>query len=773
LYLVGVKLFCLTILILISPVSGFGQLIHTLSGHQGPVNAVAFSPDGKIIASGSDDKSIIIWNLKTGEKISTIQGFKDGVKQLVFSPEGDKILAADRSGNLQLFEINSGNEIADFKTRSFFITKIGFSQDGERVISCQLNTFSVTRIWDANTQQQISKRPLNPGFTAIAMDFTKDLNYAFIGGSGQKTNNILWDFNNNKILREFPGHTYGVNCVSLSKDDKFAISGSMDKTIRLWDLSNEQSIKTFSGHKKAVSSIAFFSNGLNFLSGSHDGLIKQWDISDGSEIHTYSGHKGMIESIAISPSGKFAVSGGRDNKVMVWFITNRNHSITEIISKGVERWEKKGKFETTTAFKARVNEESRKAFTKSYSSIVIDSVGRAQFDTRILSSDYDADNETFEIDFVNQTRIYVQVPLTEARSFDANLSKLEFIKMDFDLDQKGGFFLRKASLRNPANGKTYFFDSGMELTYNTDQLNLKFDPIELELQQKTSAQKINKGVNKVTVGKSDVDTNIRTTQSLNLDAIAVVIGNSNYLGETPNVNFAINDAKTVRSYLEKTFGYKPGNIIAQNDATLSDMRVLFGDEKHQGKLANYIKPGKSDVFVFYSGHGAPDVNSNKGFMLPVNADPGAISITGYPLETLYNNLSTMNARSVQVVIDACFSGSTGSGEMLIKNASPVGIRVINPVVKIPNSFIITASQGNQIASWYPEKNHGLLTYFYLKGLQGAADLNLDKKISSAELKSYLQDKTNGVPYWARRLYGRDQVPDIISSEDRVLLDLSE
>lgn len=76
-------------------------------------------------------------------------------------------------------------------------------------------------------------------------------------------------------------------------------------------------------------------------------------------------------------------------------------------------------------------------------------------------------------------------------------------------------------------------------------------------------------------------------------------------------------------------------------------------------LAVYLKPGRSDVFVFYSGHGAP--NTETGYLMPVDADPTALAISGYPLGTLYDNLAQLEARSVNVAIDACFSGATGAG----------------------------------------------------------------------------------------------------------------
>jgi len=260
----------------------------------------------------------------------------------------------------------------------------------------------------------------------------------------------------------------------------------------------------------------------------------------------------------------------------------------------------------------------------------------------------------------------------------------------------------------------------------------------------------------------NIDIGIPNNNRTNSDAIALIIGNSNYSNNIPDVDFAINDAKTVKRYLIDAMGYQEHNIIFLENADKVEMELALGNDKKEGKLAKYIKPGLSDVFVYFSGHGAPDIETGNAFLVPVNAHPLSFQITAYPLETLYDNLSKMDAKSVTVVIDACFSGQSGSqkAEMLIKNASPIGIKVTNPTAKLKNGVLITASSEKQLASWLPQQKHGLLTYFYLLGLRGEADLNKDNIVTSEEMKEYLRNRSNSVPYWANRLYGREQFPEV-------------
>ncbi|MEK0430366.1 MAG: hypothetical protein RL139_170 [Gemmatimonadota bacterium] len=247
------------------------------------------------------------------------------------------------------------------------------------------------------------------------------------------------------------------------------------------------------------------------------------------------------------------------------------------------------------------------------------------------------------------------------------------------------------------------------------------------------------------------------------DAIAVIIGNRTYR-RAPSVAYAANDAAAMRLYAERALGILPGNVLYVEDATLSDLKVLFGDQGvPSGRLHDLVKPGLTEVFVFYSGHGAPDPVANRAYLMPSDGDANRLALTGLPVDILYENLAALGAAHVTVVLDACFSGGTGSGEMLITQASPIGIRVTDPSQRFAASggaTIIAAAEGQQLANWYPEQQHGLLTYFFLRGLQGAADRDRDGSVTAGEMRDWLRDPANGLPYEARRLHGRDQTPQV-------------
>jgi hypothetical protein len=249
----------------------------------------------------------------------------------------------------------------------------------------------------------------------------------------------------------------------------------------------------------------------------------------------------------------------------------------------------------------------------------------------------------------------------------------------------------------------------------------------------------------------------------NPDDIAVIIGNANYKStakDIPDVIPAYADAEGMKRYATQALGIKEENVIFIKDAKLIDLVSTFGTaDDPKGKLFNWVKPGQSNVFIFYSGHGAPSADGASSYLVPVDAQAALINLSGYNLKTLYANLGKLPAKSVTVVLEACFSGASQSG-MLVKNASPIYQKAMAETVPA-NLTVISAGSGNQIASWEQDKSHGLFTKHYLLGMAGAADKKPygdgDGKVTTEELTAYLKGTMS---YMAQRYYGREQTVQV-------------
>ena len=258
--------------------------------------------------------------------------------------------------------------------------------------------------------------------------------------------------------------------------------------------------------------------------------------------------------------------------------------------------------------------------------------------------------------------------------------------------------------------------------------------------------------------------------SRNPKAVAVIIGNNNYLNErVPDVAYAHRDAEAMRRYIVDVLGYDANNIIDLRDATQSQMLTVFGNnERYQAKLWSYLDDkGGSDVMVYFSGHGVPGQSDKRGYLLPVDADPDTAEINGLALDTLYANLGKLNAKSITVMLEACFSGDSHQG-MLIKSASPVFLK--SNAVSVPKKItVLTAAKGMQLASWDEERQHGLFTDRFLDGIYGKADQDRDGNVSIGEIADYLRST---MTMTARRRYLREQNATIIGDSRQILATLS-
>jgi TPR repeat protein len=249
------------------------------------------------------------------------------------------------------------------------------------------------------------------------------------------------------------------------------------------------------------------------------------------------------------------------------------------------------------------------------------------------------------------------------------------------------------------------------------------------------------------------------------DDIAVIIGNANYTKQSrdiPNVTPAYADAAGIKRYFMTAKGVRKGNIIQLKDATGSQLVSVFGNERnHKGQLFNWVKPNVSNVYVYYAGHGAPAGNGESSVLVPSDSTSETIELTGYPLATLYKNLGKIPAKSITVILEACFSGQSQKG-YLSKRTSGLSLQPRMPT--IPTKItVISAGAANQVASWEKNESHSLFTKYFLKGMSGEGDKtpygNGDGKVTHKELGKYL-DGT--MTYYARRYYGRDQSAQIVN-----------
>ncbi len=259
------------------------------------------------------------------------------------------------------------------------------------------------------------------------------------------------------------------------------------------------------------------------------------------------------------------------------------------------------------------------------------------------------------------------------------------------------------------------------------------------------------------------------TKSKRKDAIAIVIGVEQY-ENIPSAPYAKRDAEIMTRYFKDVFGID--RVFTYTDKDVSGFFFISIFDPQTGRLQRMVNKGETEVFVYYSGHGMPEKDGKDVFLFPHDGRVEMLEVMGYSLNTLYKNLDLLEAKSVTVILDACFSGSSRPSNVhTAENISGTrGIRIrpreVQPWETNPNFRLFTSSKDEQTSVGFDEAGTGLFTYYIAIGLQGDADLNGDSIITAAELTQYVIDKVSET---SRRIRG-EQTPQFFGSDDFILVE---
>ena len=243
------------------------------------------------------------------------------------------------------------------------------------------------------------------------------------------------------------------------------------------------------------------------------------------------------------------------------------------------------------------------------------------------------------------------------------------------------------------------------------------------------------------------------------DAVAVVIGIADYRS-LPKAEYANDDARAFYDYAIRALGVKPENIKLLVDSDAEEAEIL---KTFRTWVPSRVK-STTDVYVYYSGHGLPTQDGQGLYLLPPRADREVIDDTAIPFSKINAALQLAKPRSVTIFMDACYSGQARSGETLVASARPISLRTENRL--FPNGFtVITASQHDQISSSSPDLQHGIFSYYLMRGMEGDADANKDGKITLGEMQAYLSENVGR----QAAMMSRKQEPQLIGDANRVLV----
>jgi len=298
-----------------------GQELFTLSGHTNIIGSVAFSPDATQLVTGSWDYSAKVWDMATGGELLTLSSFTEGV-EAVFSPDGTQ-LAINSGNETQLWDLNKGEKLLTLLNHTNLIEQTVFSADGKRLATASLD--GVAKVWDAETGVELlSLAGHASSISSVA--FSPDGSH--LATAGQDGTARVWDISpaGSREWLTVAGHVDTVEAVVYSPDGTWLATASDDGTAKIFDAARGDELLTLSGHTAEVYAVAFSPDGSRLATSSADNTVKVWDTVTGKELLTLSGHgEGIVGglfpgvlAVAYSPDGKQLATAGADGNTILW-----------------------------------------------------------------------------------------------------------------------------------------------------------------------------------------------------------------------------------------------------------------------------------------------------------------------------------------------------------------------------------------------------------------------------------------------------------------------
>lgn len=288
-----------------------GHLIRTLAGHADWITAVALTPDGRYAVSGSYDRSLKLWDIRTGAEIKTLMGHT-GLIAAVAVTADLLVISGSCDGSLMVWDVKTEAPMRRLVGHTDSVIAVAVTGDGRRAISGSHD--GTVRIWDVESGAELKTLAGHKGFVS-AVAVTADGRFG-ISGSDDRTL-ILWDLEVGVKIRSLRGHSALVSGVALVHYARRAVSTSHDQTLRVWDLKTGAEIQTLVGHTREVSAISVTADG-RAVSASWDQTLKVWDLKTGADTRTLTGHSREVNAVAVSSDRCYAVSGSDDHTLKVW-----------------------------------------------------------------------------------------------------------------------------------------------------------------------------------------------------------------------------------------------------------------------------------------------------------------------------------------------------------------------------------------------------------------------------------------------------------------------
>jgi WD40 repeat protein/serine/threonine protein kinase len=285
----------------------------TLKGHTDRVNAVAFSPDGQWLASGSDDATIKVWDATTGQEASTLRGHTAGVQSVAFSPDGTRLASASDDRTVKVWDRTTRQMTHTLRGHTDRVLRVTYCPDGRWLASASFD--GTVKVWNTSTgrlHRTLSGYNHPTGAVAFSPDGTR-LVWVHHDGTAK-----VWDRMAGQEVHPLRGPGLGTAHLAFSPDGSRIALAGWPRRLAVLDATTGRAIRHLEGHTSFVRGVAFSPDGSRLASASFDGTVRLWDPTTGREVRTWRGHAGGVEGVTFSPDGSRFATAGQDGVVKVW-----------------------------------------------------------------------------------------------------------------------------------------------------------------------------------------------------------------------------------------------------------------------------------------------------------------------------------------------------------------------------------------------------------------------------------------------------------------------
>ncbi|MDP8239228.1 MAG: caspase family protein [Candidatus Hatepunaea meridiana] len=804
-----------------------GTLVRTLTGLSGYVESVAFSPDGGTLACGCRDDvdkgTIKLWRVSDGTLLRTLTYYYAKFISVAFSPDGKLLASANSFCTINLWRVSDGALLHTLSGHRGIVGSFVFSPDGETITSVSEEESNrgedevIIKLWRVSDGMQM--RTLTESSDILnSYAFSPDGETLAHGGYKDVE---LWRVLDGALLRTLKGHSGFVESVAFSPDGEI-LAGSGNNII-LWRVSDGAQLCTLTKRSGSLNSVTFSPDG-GMLAESSDKNIKFWLVppEHGFPPDIYA------ELNFSDENGDGIMEGGEKGRVTLKF-SNRGVGPAHWLKVGIQADKPVDLYSNEIRISKLDPNESKEVVIPLEAGLDIETaLHRLLIDVKELLG-YDMDPAYL----VLQTQAFQPPELkfagleiidwgdgTFGRPSDGQLQAGEQVKVRLVIQNIGYRKAEETSYKLVSTDENIYVTDGsgslgtlepgetgdiwitispnkrvdtvvklplfLSLTESTGKGSLTDFQLPLLLEQKPpepqivevkfdmaviqrQAARFEFTSPKFTARVPQLETirNVVPAKTHCSNSVAVVIGVEKYRN-LPDAPYAESDAELMQQYLKKRLGVEKVVLFKSSEVTGLFFDNIFNPD--YGELQREIIKGKTELFVYYSGHGIPAKDGSEVYLFPSDGRTEQLEMAGYNLNDLYQNLNRLEAKSVTVILDACFSGASRASEKIqtenLVAHKAVGLRLTEPWRMYPNFTVINSSTGSETSLGFDRSQTGLFTYWLALGLQGKADADNDNRITLGELKTYV---TGNVTETSRKIAGL-QTPQFYGDESRVLVE---